>query len=67
MTEREKSIYDYIIKFKQINGFSPNFNEIAMANHISRTHAKRCVYRLHDKGILEISQKDRGIKVLQFL
>lgn len=68
LTYRERDIYNYIVKFKQINGYAPTINEIARALFTSRSFVSTALARLSDKGIIKyIPNKYRTITILKFL
>lgn len=52
LTKRELQVYDYIVKFKTINGFSPTISEMAKAFYCNRNNIRNIVYRLVDKGYI---------------
>ena len=68
ITEREKEVLDYIIKFKQVNGYSPTNREIARGiNTKSLYHVNTMLEHLKDKGYINYKAKSpRTIKVLKF-
>lgn len=68
MKHREKIILDYIIKFKQVNQYSPSIKEIMFGiNSRSYSYVVEGLENLRDQGY--ITYKDRSprtIKVLKF-
>lgn len=69
LTAREKDVLQYIITFKQVNGYSPTVREIAKGiNTNSLEHVNSMLQSLYDKGYLTYKQKSpRTIKVLKFI
>lgn len=68
LTYRERDIYNYIIRFKQINGFSPSQKEIADGVLTSLSFVRVVLDKLSDKGFIKYSpNKYRSIVVLKFL
>lgn len=66
LTLRERDIYNYIIQFKTINGFSPTISDIAKTLITSRTFVRNCLYNLEQKGFIRYtSGKPRTIVVLK--
>lgn len=53
LTLRERDIYNYIVQFKTINGFSPTISEISSGLITSRTFVRQALYKLEDKGFLK--------------
>lgn len=69
MTEREKDVLDYIIKFKQTNGYSPTVREIARGiNTSSIPHVSEMLADLEEQGYITTKRKSpRTINVLKFI
>lgn len=69
MTIREREVLDYIIKFKQVNGFSPTIREIANGiNTKSIPHVKMMLECLIDDGYITMKHKSpRTIVVKKFI
>ena len=68
MTKSERIIYDYIVKYKKINGYSPSTYEIAKGCNYSRTYIRNVLLSLHDSGIIRYTpEKRRSITILKFL
>ena len=67
MTAKEIDIYNYIVFFKTVNGYSPTVREIADGvNTKSIPHIYSCIEHLADKGILCYnSKKPRTIVILK--
>lgn len=66
LTFRERDVYDYIVEFKTINGFSPSTYDIAQALYTSRSFVRRCLYNLEQKGFIRYSsEKHRNIIVVK--
>lgn len=59
LTPRERDIYNYIVAFKLINGFSPTLYEIADELLTSRTFVRESVQKLNEKGIIQYNPKKR--------
>lgn len=68
MTEREKDVMAYIIRFKEVNGYSPTVQEIANGiNTKSTTHVREMLADLKDKHFITYKEKSpRTIRVLKF-
>lgn len=68
MTEREKEVLEYIIKFKTVNGYSPTIREIAKGiNTNSLNHVKIMLEDLKDKGYINYKpNSSRTIRVIKF-
>lgn len=68
LTFQQRNIYNYIVKFKTINGFAPTISEIADALITSRSFVRLSLYLLQDKGIVRYDeQKRRSIVVTKML
>lgn len=66
LTYRERDVYNYIVEFKQINGFSPSTYDISQALITSRSFVRRCLYNLEQKGFIRYdSDKRRNIVVVR--
>ena len=68
MSEIERKVLDYIIKFKQVNGIAPTREEIMIGlNYNSKSWIESAMERLNDKGyITVIPNVTRGIIVVAF-
>lgn len=69
MTVREKELLEFVIQFKQTNGFSPTVREIANGiNTKSTDHVRNMLHELMDKGYLSMREKSpRTIVVKKFI
>lgn len=67
LTKREKDIYNYIVAFKLINGFSPTISEIADELITSRSFVRQALYKLEEKGIINYRNKARTIVVKKMI
>ena len=68
LTVRERDIYNYIVSFKTINGFSPTISEIADGLITSRTFVRQALYKLEQKGFIRYNdEKRRTIVVTRIL
>lgn len=68
LTERETEVLQYIIRFKEVNGYSPTVREIAQGCYRSRTTIQPILERLQDKGYISKKEKaQRTIRVLKFI
>ena len=68
LTPRQRDVYDYIVQFKQTNGYAPTMREIATGIITSRSFARECVHVLVDKQIIRYNPKTfRSIVILKFL
>lgn len=68
LTPREIELLDYIIKFKEVNGFSPTNAEMMLGiNTKSSSYIDTALNHLEDKGyIVHRYKKSRTIKVVCF-
>lgn len=68
LTPRETELLDYIIKFKEVNGFSPSYVEMMVGiNTKSSSYIDTALNHLEDKGyIVHRYKKSRTIKVVRF-
>ena len=68
MRQRQKDVLEFIIKFKQVNGFSPTIKEIARGiNTKSIYHVQTMLEELSEMGFIKYQQgKQRTIVVLKF-
>lgn len=68
MRPRQKDTLDYIIKFKQTNGYAPTVREIAKGiNTNSIYHVQTILSELQEMGYIRYVQgKQRTIVVLKF-
>ena len=61
LTLRETELLEYIIKFKQTNGFSPTVREMAKG-------INTMMYSLQDKGYISLKEKrPRTIVIKKFI
>lgn len=69
MTQKQRQVYDYIVRFKEVNGYSPTIREIAKGvNTKSLYYVKEILETLKDDGIITyLENKPRTIRVLKFL
>lgn len=69
MTEREKEVLQFIIQFKQTNGYSPTVREIAHGiNTKSLPHVNEMLFHLEEMGYLTFKKKQpRTINILRFI
>lgn len=68
ITPRETELLDYIIKFKEVNGFSPSYVEMMVGiNTKSSSYIDTALNHLEDKGyIVHRYKKSRTITVVRF-
>lgn len=68
MRPRQKDVLDFIIKFKQTNGYSPTIREIACGiNTNSINHVHTLLAELQELGYIRFTHgKQRTIVVLKF-
>ena len=68
MSPRQQDVLQFIIKFKQTNGYSPTIREIAKGiNTSSINHVYSMIDDLQDKGYIRFTHgKQRTIVVLKF-
>ena len=68
MRERQKDVLEFIIKFKQVNGYSPTIREIAKGiNTKSIKHVQTMLEELQELGYIKyVHGKQRTIVVLKF-
>ena len=69
MTVREKELLDYIIKFKQVNGYSPTIREMAKGlNTKSTNHIRNMLNSLIDDGYITMRETTpRTIVIRKFI
>ena len=69
LTIRESDLLEFIIKFKQVNGFSPTVREMCKGiNTKSINHVNNMICSLQDKGYISIKhRKPRTIVVKRFI
>lgn len=69
MTGKQKQVYEYIVRFKEVNGYSPTIREIANGCNTKSLHyIKEILATLQDDGIISyLENKPRTIRVLKFL
>lgn len=68
LTQREKDVYNYIVSFKIVNGFSPTITEISKGLYTSRSFVRECLESMQDKEILKyIPSKARTIVVQKMI
>ena len=69
LTIRESDLLEFIIKFKQGNGFSPTVREMGKGiNTKSINHVNNMIYSLQDKGYISIKhRKPRTIVIKKFI
>ena len=68
LTERQKSLLDFIIHEIRENGIPPSVSEMATYLKVSSKNAvAKLIGQLEEKGYIETSGKARGIKVLDSL
>lgn len=69
MTVREQEVLEYIIKFKQTNGYSPTAQEIMQGvNTKSKNYVDVALNHLVDEGYITLKPKSpRTIRVLKFI
>jgi repressor LexA len=68
MSPRQQDVLNFIIKFKQVNGYSPTIREIARGiNTNSINHVHTMIAELQEKGYIKfVHGKQRTIVVLKF-
>ena len=68
MRPRQKDVLEFIIKFKQVNGYSPTIREIARGiNTNSINHVHTILSELQEMGYIRfVHGKQRTIVVLKF-
>lgn len=69
ITEREIDLMKYIIRFKEVNGYSPTIREIQKGiNSNSTQHITYMLDDLMEKGYLTFQKKKpRTIRILRFI
>ena len=68
MTFKEREIYNFIVNFKKINGYSPSVYEIAKGCYTSRCWVSEVMGKLQNKGYIKFdNKKRRNIVVTKFL
>ena len=69
LTPREQDVLQYVIRFKEVNGYAPTTREIAQGiNTRSLHHVNEILNRLSDKGYLTFkANSPRTIRVIKFI
>lgn len=68
ITKTEQEVLNYIIRFKEVNGYSPTVREIATGCYRSRTTIQPILERLQDKGYITRKENaQRTIRVIKFI
>lgn len=69
LTIREEEVLEYIIKFKEVNGYAPTVREICQGiNTKSRTHVHEMMCKLRDLGYITFkNNQPRTIVVTRFI
>ena len=58
LTEREKSIYEFILSYRNLKGYSPTIREIQKGIFLNSPNMiHRYLYNMVEKGYLEITPK----------
>lgn len=66
LTERQQEVLDFIVAFKQHNGFCPSVQEIGQALFIGKSTAHRYLVTLQEKGYIQMTHKKiRAIRVIK--
>lgn len=68
LTPRQLEIYNFIVQFKQTNGYSPSWKEICEGVAVAKQTVQNSLIVLEEKGyIRQQPNKRRCIVVLKFL
>lgn len=68
LTKHEREVLLYIIRYKEVNGYSPTVREIANGCYRSRTTIQPIIDKLQDKGYITRKEKaQRTIRVIKFI
>ena len=67
LTPRQKKVYDLIVNFIKINGFSPSYEELKqLINSNSKSHVHALVHQLKYRGWIYFGKgRNRSISVVQ--
>lgn len=66
LSPRTVELFDYICKFKQVNGYSPTVREMcAGINTKSRSHVQEMLDNLEDLGYLKIIHRKSTTNVIK--
>lgn len=68
MTEREKELFEFIVKFKQTNGYNPTIRDMCFGiNTKSVSHVQEMIERLREEGYIDYIEKiSRSIHIKKF-
>lgn len=68
LTNKQRTVLEYIIRFKEVNGYSPSIREIAKGTYTCSTPIHTILEELKDKGYIDYKPKQpRTIKVVKFI
>ena len=66
LTPRTQDLLDFIIKFKQTNGYSPTNKEMRQGiNTKSRSHINQMLDDLEDKNYIKIKHRPRSTNIIK--
>lgn len=68
LTNKQKVLLDYVVRFKEVNGYSPSVREIAKGTYTGVARVHTILEELMDKGYITFKEKQpRTIRVLKFV
>lgn len=66
LTPRQNDLLDFIIKFKQVNGYSPTTREMRTGiNTKSKSHIEQMLDTLEDKNYIKIKHRKGSTNVIK--
>lgn len=66
LTPRQNDLLDFIIKFKQVNGYSPTTREMCLGiNTKSKSHIEQMLDTLEDENYIKIKHRKCATNVIK--
>lgn len=66
LTPRQNDLLDFIIKFKQVNGYSPTTREMRLGiNTKSKSHIEQMLDTLEDENYIKIKHRKGATNVIK--
>lgn len=66
LTPRQNDLLDFIIRFKQVNGYSPTTREMRLGiNTKSKSHIEQMLDTLEDKNYIKIKHRKGATNVIK--
>lgn len=66
LTPRQNDLLDFIIKFKQVNGYSPTTREMRLGiNTKSKSHIEQMLDTLEDENYIKIKRRKGATNVIK--